>query len=107
MNKVVLLAAVAALGLSACAPKYSPTTLKPVSDMSCAEMQDDYTKALTVRAQAEDKKGLSTENVLWTLFFFPGAVVNELDNREVIEKADGRIAELRKAAPLKGCELKS
>lgn len=107
MKRTLLLASALMVGLSACAPKYSPTTLKPVSEMSCAEMQADYTKALSVRAEAEDKKGLSKENVLWAIFFLPGAVVNELDNREVIEKADARIEELRKAAPVKGCELKS
>ncbi|WP_034385695.1 hypothetical protein [Deinococcus sp. YIM 77859] len=106
MKKMILLAATFSLMLSACAPKYSTATLKPVSEMSCAEMQEDFSKALAVRAEAEKKKGFSKENVAWAIFFFPGAVVNELDNREVIDKADARIAELRKAAPAKGCELK-
>ncbi|MVN86942.1 hypothetical protein GO986_09205 [Deinococcus sp. HMF7620] len=104
VNKVTLaLAATAALALSACAPKYTAATAKPVSDLSCAEMKDEQVKLASIRSEAQSKKGISKENVFWAVFFWPGAVVNELDNREVIEKVDARSAELTKGQSAKNC----
>ncbi|SMB89570.1 hypothetical protein [Deinococcus hopiensis] len=105
MKKVGMMAVVALLGLSSCAPKYTTATQKPVSAMSCEEMRQDYRQALDVRAQAEKKKGFSKENVAWAIFFWPGAVINEMDNRDVIEKVDARLTELQKAATAKSCTL--
>lgn len=100
----LLLLSVASLTLASCAPKYTAATAKPASELSCAEIKDEQAKLASIRADAESKKGVSKENVLWALFFWPGAVVNEMDNRDVIAKVDARDAELVKAASAKGCK---
>lgn len=46
---------------------------------------------------------MSKENVLFALFFWPGMVFNEVDNRDVITKVDTRTAELVKAQSAKSC----
>lgn len=102
MKKIALLVA-AVLAFTSCAPKYNAATQKPVSDMSCAEMQTEYTKLQSIRGEAESKKGVSKENVAWAILFWPGAVVNELDNRDVIEKIDARTTVLVSGAHAKGC----
>lgn len=93
----------ASLTLASCAPKYTAATAKPISDMSCAEIKTEMVQLNSVRTEAESKKGFSKENVLWAVFFLPGAVVNELDNREVIAKVDARSSELVKANSAKSC----
>ncbi|UQN04972.1 hypothetical protein [Deinococcus sp. QL22] len=104
MKKLTLgLLALTSITLASCAPKYTAATAKPVSDMSCAEIKTEIGQLNSVRAEAEAKKGFSKENVLWAVFFLPGAVVNELDNREVIAKVDARSGELVKANSAKGC----
>jgi len=104
MKKILLgLAIASTVVLSSCAPKYTAATAKPVSDLNCAEIKDEQAKLANIRADAESKKGVSKENVLWALFFWPGAVVNEMDNRDVIAKVDARAAELTKAQSAKGC----
>lgn len=104
MKKIAVgLLLTAAVSLSACAPKYNSAAAKPVNELSCAEIKDELTKLASIRSDAESKKGVSKENVLWALFFWPGMVVNEVDNREVIEKVDARSAELVKAQSAKGC----
>ncbi|WP_119673210.1 hypothetical protein [Deinococcus sp. RM] len=94
----------ASLTLASCAPKYTSATAKPVSELSCGEIKDEQAKLASIRADAESKKGVSKENVLWALFFWPGAVVNEMDNRDVIAKVDARDAELTKASTAKSCK---
>lgn len=91
--------------LASCAPKYSAAAQKPISEMSCAEMQAEYTKLQSVRAEAESKSGVSKENVAWAILFWPGAVFNEMDNRDVMTKVDTRMQALKSAAPARGCKL--
>ncbi|PNY81280.1 hypothetical protein [Deinococcus koreensis] len=93
----------ASLALASCAPKYTAATQKPVADMSCAEIKTELGQLATVRSEAQSKSGVSKENVLFAVFFLPGAVVNELDNRDVIAKVDARTAELVKAQSAKNC----
>ncbi|UBV42677.1 hypothetical protein LAJ19_00050 [Deinococcus taeanensis] len=93
----------ASVTLASCAPKYTAATAKPINEMSCAEIKDELGKLATIRTQAQDKSGVSKENILFVLFFWPGAVVNEMDNRDVIAKVDARSAELVKAQSAKGC----
>lgn len=102
-TKVLGLVLVASTLLASCAPKYTNATAKPVSDLNCAEIKDELGKLASIRSEAESKKGVSKENVLWAVFFWPGAVVNEMDNRDVIEKVDARTAELVKAQSAKSC----
>ncbi|MCD0169115.1 hypothetical protein [Deinococcus sp. 23YEL01] len=97
---------IASLTLASCAPKYTAATAKPVSDMNCAEIKEELGKLATVRTEAQNKSGVSKENVLFVLFFWPGAVVNEMDNRDVIAKVDARTEELNKAQTAKGCPTK-
>lgn len=104
MKKMMLpLTLIAALSLASCAPKYTQATAKPVTDLSCAEIKDELGKLANIRAEAESKKGVSKENVLFALFFWPGIVVNEVDNRDVITKVDTRTADLVKAQSAKSC----
>lgn len=104
MKKVAAgLLLLASLTLASCAPKYSAATQKPVADMSCTEIKDELVKLAKVREEANSKSGVSKENVLFVLFFWPGAVVNEMDNRDVIAKVEARTAELTKAQSAKGC----
>ncbi|MFC4638305.1 hypothetical protein [Deinococcus hohokamensis] len=104
MKKMMLAGmGVLALTLASCAPKYTNATAKPVSEMGCAEISSELSNLAKIRAEAEGKKGFSKENVLWALFFWPGMVVNEVDNREVIAKVDARSEELTKAQSAKGC----
>lgn len=103
MKKIATLFMVSALAFTSCAPKYTNATAKPASDLSCAEIKDELAKLDSIRTSAESKKGFSKENVLWALFFWPGAVVNEMDNRDVIDKVDARTAELTKAQTAKSC----
>ena len=107
MNKftaAVLLAA--SFTLASCAPKYTNATAKPASSLSCAEIQDELGKLASIRADAESKKGFSKQNVLWAIFFWPGAVVNEMDNRDVLAKVDDRTKELVAAQTGKNCTVK-
>ncbi|MDR6219054.1 MULTISPECIES: hypothetical protein [Deinococcus] len=101
---ILLLLGVASMTLASCAPKYTAATAKPASELSCGEIKDEQVKLASIRADAESKKGVSKENVLWALFFWPGAVVNEMDNRDVIAKVDARDAELTKAFSAKSCK---
>ena len=94
-----------AVVLASCAPKYSAATQKPVSELSCAEMKDEFVKLQGIRQEAESKKGVSKENVAWAILFWPGAVVNEMDNRDVIEKVDTRLQALSTGARARGCAL--
>lgn len=94
-----------ALAATSCAPKYTSATAKPIAELSCGEINDELRKLAGVRAEAESKKGVSKENVLFVLFFWPGAVVNEMDNRDVIAKVDARTEELIKAQSAKGCAV--
>ncbi|WP_309572659.1 hypothetical protein [Deinococcus sp.] len=105
-NLVLGLTLLASLTLASCAPKYSAATQKPVADMNCTEIKDELVKLATIREQAQSKSGISKENVVFVLFFWPAAVVNEVDNRDVIEKVDTRTAELTKAQSAKGCPAK-
>lgn len=99
----MILPLMAALTLASCAPRYTQATARPVSDLSCAEIRDELGKLANIRAEAESKKGVSKENVLFALFFWPGIVVNEVDNRDVIAKVDARTADLVKAQSAKSC----
>ncbi len=104
MKKMMLpLSLIAALSLASCAPKYTQATARPVTDLNCAEIKDELGKLASIRAEAESKKGVSKENVLFALFFWPGIVFNEVDNRDVITKVDTRTAELVKAQSAKSC----
>lgn len=103
MKKVLVCLLLTTSVLTSCAPKYTNATAKPVTELSCTEITDELGKLSKIRTDAESKKGLSKENVLWAVFFWPGAVVNEMDNRDVIEKVDTRTAELVKAQSAKGC----
>ncbi len=104
MKKMMLpLSLIAALSLASCAPKYTQATARPVTDLNCAEIRDELGKLASIRAEAESKKGVSKENVLFALFFWPGIVFNEVDNRDVITKVDTRTAELVKAQSAKSC----
>ncbi len=104
MKKMMLsLSLIAALSLASCAPKYTQATARPVTDLNCAEIKDELGKLASIRAEAESKKGVSTENVLFALFFWPGIVFNEVDNRDVIINVDTRTAELVKAQSAKSC----
>lgn len=103
MKKMLPLSLIAALSLASCAPKYTQATARPVTDLNCAEIKDELGKLASIRAEAESKKGVSKENVLFALFFWPGIVFNEVDNRDVITKVDTRTAELVKAQSAKSC----
>mgnify|MGYP006899162147 CR=1 FL=1 len=103
MKKIAAGLMIFALAATSCAPKYTNATAKPVSELSCAEITDEMGKLAAIRKDAESKKGFSKENVLFALFFWPGAVVNEMDNRDVLEKVDARTQELVKAQSAKGC----
>ncbi|THF85254.1 hypothetical protein E7T09_17320 [Deinococcus sp. KSM4-11] len=102
-NFALGLTLLASLTLASCAPKYSSAAQKPVADMSCTEIKDELAKLAKVREEATSKSGVSKENVLFVLFFWPGAVVNEMDNRDVITKVDARTADLTKAQSAKNC----
>lgn len=107
MKKTVLgLVCIAALSITSCAPKYTNATARPASDLSCGEIKDELVKLDSIRNDAQSKKGFSKQNVLWAVFFWPGAVVNEMDNRDVIAKVDERTAELMRAQSAKACSLK-
>ena len=103
MKKIALGLMIFALAATSCAPKYTTSTAKPVAELSCGEIADELGKLAKVRTEAESKKGVSKENVLFVLFFWPGAVVNEMDNRDVIAKVDARSEELTKAQSAKSC----
>lgn len=103
MKKPALLMAVVALAATSCAPKYNAAAQRPVSELNCTEIKTEFGQLQEIRSQAQSKSGLSKENVSLTLLFWPGAVLNELDNRDVIEKVDTRTAELVRASSAKGC----
>lgn len=105
MKKIALLTAVAALALGSCAPKYNAATQKPVNELSCVQIKDELTKLASIRSEAESKSGVSKENVAWAILFWPGAVLNEMDNRDVIKKVDDRTKELSDGGRAKGCTL--
>lgn len=92
-----------ALVATSCAPKYNAGAERPVSTMSCTEMSQEFKKLQGMRAEAQDKSGFSKENVALAVLFFPGAVINELDARDVTAKIDKRSAELNQAAAARRC----
>lgn len=94
---------VGSLTFASCAPKYTNATAKPAATLSCGEIKDELAQLASIRADAESKKGFSKQNVLWAIFFWPGAVVNEMDNRDVLAKVDARTQELVAAQTGKGC----
>ncbi|WP_261664428.1 hypothetical protein [Deinococcus sp. Marseille-Q6407] len=103
MKKTVFLISALALAITSCAPKYNAATEKPVSALGCTEIKTELTQLQRIRAEAESKSGLSKENVGLTLLFWPAAALNEIDNRDVIQKVDTRTAELVKANAAKSC----
>lgn len=104
MKRVTLFAILSAMIiLPSCAPKYSSATAKPTSTLSCKEMKREQMKLSRIREDASSKSGVSKENVAWALLFWPGVIVNEMDNRDVIEKVDRRSEDLTRAQVAKGC----
>lgn len=106
MNRVVLMAVIAVAGIPSCAPRYSAAEQRPVASLSCTELRDEYAKLLSIRREAESKSGLSGQNVAWAILFWPGAVVNEMDNREVMRKVDERAVEIASWSANKGCPVR-
>ena len=89
--------------LAACAPAYTPTASKPDSELSCLEIKAEIARAQDARTQAQNNKGVSGQNVAWFLFFWPGIIGNELNNSQVIQKADERIGQMNQAYTAKNC----
>lgn len=101
--RYLLLPALAALLVTACAPRYSPQANKPDAALSCAEIRGELARAREARAEAQSQKGLSAQNVAWFVVFWPGIIGNEYNNTLVIQKADERAAQLNTLYSKKGC----
>ncbi|GAA5533607.1 hypothetical protein [Deinococcus aluminii] len=105
MKKVLLLttAAIAALSLASCAPRYNPNAQKPDSELSCVEIKDEIARAQRAREEAGKNRGLSGQNIAWAIFFIPGVLANEYTNDQVQKAADERTAKLNQLYAAKGC----
>lgn len=101
--KKIAFAIVLGLAATSCAPKYNAGAERAVSTMSCTDMKKEYAQLQGIRGEAQKKSGFSKENVALGILFWPGAVINEMDARDVTAKIDTRSAELTKAAAARRC----
>lgn len=103
VKKILMLASLAVL-VASCAPAYNPSAAKLDADLSCAEIRTEIARAQSARNEAQSNKGLSGQNVAWFIFFWPGIIGNEVNNSQVIQKADERIATLNNIYAAKKCD---
>lgn len=100
---MLMLMLASALAATSCAPRYDAQSAKPDAQLSCDEIRTDISRAQSVKAEAQGNKGISGQNVAWALFFWPGIILNETNNSDVIRRADERIETLNRLAVAKNC----
>ena len=106
MKHVLLTGTALTLALASCAPRYNPQSATPDAALSCAQIQEQLVRAQAIRADALDNKGVSAQNVAWALLFWPGIVLNEVNNNQVIDRIDERVRVLNGLYTSKSCAAK-
>jgi len=103
MIKPALLA-VPLLLIASCAPSYNPQTATPDAELSCTDISQQLVKSASIRAEAQNNKGLSAQNVGWALLFWPAIFLNESNNSQTIQKIDDRVDTLNRLYTSKNCK---
>lgn len=106
MKKLILVAA--ALGLLVVEQGCAMTPKVAVEQMgddklTCAQLQDEYTKLDTIDKKADDNKSVNTTNVAAALFFWPAVVATVMSADDAQKHADQRRSRLVEIAKSKGC----
>lgn len=92
------------LFLASWAPAYNPSAGKLDADLGCAEIRTAIVRAQSARNEAQGNKGLGGQNVAWFIFIWPGIIGNKVNNAQVIQNADERIATLNNLYAAKKCD---
>ena len=105
MKKMIL--AAAALGLLLVQQGCAMTPKVAVSQMgddklTCAQLQDEYTKLDVIDKKADDNKSVNTTNVAAALFFWPAVVATVMSADDAQKHADERRSRLVEIAKPKG-----
>lgn len=90
--------------LSACVTTQKVATVTPQDkNMSCEEINQEFSELDTVMAEARDNKGINTANVAAALLFWPAAVGNYMDADKAEELVEDRRQVLVNLSEQKGC----
>ena len=92
--------------LGGCATPTVVQTVKPGDfELSCAQLQNEYSDAQRYRDEADREKGVTGGNVVRALFFWPAILGTASNANEAIAAADTRKAHLANAMNQKGCSI--
>ena len=92
--------------LGGCATPTVVQTVKPGDfELSCAQLQNEYSDAQRYRDEADREKSVTGGNVVRALFFWPAILGTAANANEAIAAADTRKAHLANAMNQKGCAI--
>ena len=104
MNKTFIIAALAAVLLSACATPHVVEEQKVGdADLSCNGLTAAIAEAERFKREARNEKGVTGTNVVAGLFFWPAIVGTYANANEAIEAANERKRHLQALREKKGC----
>ena len=92
-----------ALGLSACTHQKVRISQTSDTQLSCAALQNEMAQVEQVRAEIDDKRGLSARNIGMALTFWPGVLVNEMQGSSAETAAVARAERLNQLYYERGC----
>ena len=98
--------AVGMLTLCGCATPTVVQTVKPGDfDLTCGQLQNEYSDAQRYRDEADREKSVTGGNVVRALLFWPAILGTAANANEAIAAADTRKAHLANAMHQKGCSI--
>jgi hypothetical protein len=104
MRRYLVVAGVIMLG--GCATPTVVQTVKPGDfDLTCGQLQNEYSDAQRYRDEADREKSVTGGNVVRALFFWPAILGTAANANEAIAAADTRKAHLANAMYQKGCSI--
>lgn len=106
MKTIVKMAAsaAAAVALTACTTTEKVAVQQPSDfNLSCSQIEGEFSKLDAVMEDASDDKGVNTANVAAVVFFWPAAVGNYMNAGEAEKLVEKRRAHLVDLYKKKGC----
>ena len=104
MRRFFVVLGIAVLG--GCATPTVVQTVKPGDfELSCGQLQNEYSDAQRYRDEADREKSVTGGNVVRAIFFWPAILGTAANANEAIAAADTRKAHLANAMNQKGCSI--
>ena len=72
-------------------------------DLSCSQLAAEFRYAQQMEASARSERGITSTNVVATLFFLPGLAATYINTDEAIDAAQDRQDHLMRLMNAKGC----